>query len=495
MNTNATESVFSADRVERSQDSTRRHFFGRSALGVGTFALSHLMSQELLAGDTSISVPGTGGVLRQFHHSPRAKRILYLFMSGGPSQIDLFDYKPRLNEDNGAELPESVRRGQRLTGMSGNQATLPLAGSIFKFSQHGQSGAWLSDLLPFTASVADDLCFVKTVFTEAINHDPAITYIQTGAQVAGRPSLGAWLDYGLGSLNENLPAFCVLVTKNKGGQPLYSRLWGSGFLPANHQGVQLRAGSDPVLYLSNPPGVSASSRRKLLDGLNALHQQQYERRLDPLIEQRVRQSEMAFRMQSSVPEVADFSDEPEHIFELYGPDSRTPGTFASNCLLARRLLERDVRCVQLFHRDWDHHGGLPGGIRSECQQVDQPSAAIIKDLKQRGLLEDTLVVWGGEFGRTAYSQGKLTATDYGRDHHPRCFTMWLAGGGVQPGLSYGVTDEYSYNIFEDPVHIHDLNTTILYLLGVDHQRLTYKYQGRHYRLTDVHGELVSGIIS
>lgn len=491
---NAADLQFSTANNERNLW-TRRHFFGRSALGAGTFALSQLIGGELSAADASYSATGSGGVLQRFHHPPRAKRILYLFMSGGPSQLDLFDYKPRLNQDNGTELPDSVRRGQRLTGMSGNQASLPLAGSIFKFSQHGESGAWLSELLPYTAGVADDLCFVKTVFTEAINHDPAITYIQTGAQVAGRPSLGAWLDYGLGSLNDNLPAFCVLVTKNKGGQPLYSRLWGSGFLPANHQGVQLRAGSDPVLYLSNPAGVSVASRRKLLDGINSLHHLQQEQRLDPLIQQRVAQSEMAFRMQASVPEVANFSDEPEHIFELYGPDSRTPGTFASNCLLARRLLERDVRCVQLFHRDWDHHGGLPGGIRSECGQVDQASAAIIKDLKQRGLLEDTLVVWGGEFGRTAYSQGKLTATDYGRDHHPRCFTMWLAGGGVRPGLSYGITDDYSYNIVENPVHIHDLNATILHLLGVDHQRLTYKYQGRHYRLTDVHGELVTDIFS
>lgn len=485
---------------------TRRHFFGRSSLGLGTAALAGLLHSELfgfarttsdgpLADIDSLVNQSKGGQLKQFHHAPRAKRIVYLFMSGGPSQIDLFDYKPRLNQDNGMELPEAVRKGQRLTGMSGNQATLPLAGSRFHFQQHGQSGAWISELLPYTAKVADQLCFVKSVFTEAINHDPAVTFIQTGSQIAGRPSLGAWLDYGLGSTNENLPAFCVLVTKNKGGQPLYSRLWGSGFLPASHQGVQLRAGASPVLYLSDPDGISRQSRRDLLDGINQLHALEHQWRLDPLIEQRVAQSEMAFRMQASIPEVADFNDEPESTFELYGPDSKIPGTFAANCLLARRLLERDVRCVQLFHKDWDHHGGLPNAIRGECKQVDQASAALVQDLAQRGLLEDTLVVWGGEFGRTAYSQGKLTASDYGRDHHPRCFTMWMAGGGIRPGVSYGTTDEYSYNIVENPVHIHDLNATIMYLLGIDHERLTYKYQGRHYRLTDVEGHIVQGILA
>lgn len=473
---------------------TRRHFFGRSALGVSTAALCSLLQAEAFGTGLGMSSTGTGGVLNEFHHPPRAKRIVYLFMSGGPSQIDLFDHKPRLISDTGAELPESVRQGQRLTAMSGHQATLPLAGSIFEFKQHGQSGAWVSELMPHIAGVADQLCFVKSVFTEAINHDPAITYIQTGSQIAGRPSLGAWLDYGLGSTNANLPAFCVLVTKNKGGQPLYSRLWGSGFLPANHQGVQLRADSSPVLYLNNPDGISRASRRAMLDRVNELHSLEFQTRLDPLIEQRVAQSEMAFRMQTSIPEVANLNEEPEHIFKLYGDDSRTPGTFASNCLLARRLLERDVRCVQLFHRDWDHHGGLPGAIRSECKQVDQASAALVQDLAQRGLLDDTLVVWGGEFGRTAYSQGKLTASDYGRDHHPRCFTMWLSGGGIRPGCSYGMTDEYSYNIVENPVHIHDMNATLMHLMGIDHQRLTYKYQGRHYRLTDVHGNVVRELI-
>ncbi len=478
---------------------TRRHFFGRSSLGVGTAALAYIFASELRATDTAPNIadpqPLVGGALPAFHHAPRAKRIVYLFMSGGPSQMEMFDYKPQLNADNGKELPASVRMGQRLTGMSGNQATLPIAGSVFKFDQHGQSGAWVSELLPHTAKVADQLCFIKSVYTEAINHDPAITFIQTGSQIAGRPSLGAWLDYGLGTTNENLPSFCVLVTKNKGGQPLYSRLWGSGFLPANHQGVQFRAGKDPVLYLNNPDGISRNSRRMMLDRINELHELEFAQRLDPAIEARIEQSEMAFRMQASVPEVANFADESERIFELYGADARNPGTFAANCLLARRLLERDVRCVQLFHKGWDQHGGLPGGIKKQCEEVDQACAALVTDLGERGLLDDTLVVWGGEFGRTAYCQGKWTATNYGRDHHPRCFTMWLAGGGVKPGFSYGATDEYSYNIVQDPVHVHDLNATILHLLGVNHERLTFKYQGRRYRLTDVHGEVVTAVLA
>lgn len=430
-----------------------------------------------------------------FHHPPKAKRIVYLFMSGGPSQMDLFDYKPQLNRDHGIELPESVRRGQRLTGMSGNQASLPVAGSKFKFSQHGESGAWISDLLPHTAAIADDLCFVKSVYTEAINHDPAITFMQTGSQIAGRPSLGAWLDYGLGTTNENLPSFCVLVTKDKGGQPLYSRLWGSGFLPAEHQGVQFRAGKEPVLYLNNPAGVTREGRRLLLDRLNELHQLEHAKRLDPVIEGRIAQSEMAFRMQASVPEVADFGDEPEHVLEAYGPDAKKPGTFAANCLLARRLLERDVRCVQLFHKGWDQHGGLPGAITRQCSDVDQPAAALVQDLKERGMLDDTLVVWGGEFGRTAYCQGKLTPDNYGRDHHPRCFTMWMAGGGLKRGMSLGATDEYSYNITQRPVHIHDLNATLLHLMGINHELLTFRYQGRRFRLTDVEGELIEEILA
>ena len=481
------DSTMSRETIERL---TRRHFFGKSSLGVGTFAMSNLLHGEVGFGSENSSAPGLGGILSATHHAAKAKRVVYLFMSGGPSQIDLFDYKPQMNIDNGKELPASVRMGQRLTGMSGNQATLPIAGSIFKFAQHGESGAWMSDLLPHTAKIADDLCIIKSLHTEAINHDPAITFIQTGSQIAGRPSLGAWLDYGLGSINQDLPSFCVLVTKDKGGQPLYSRLWGSGFLPANHQGVQFRAGKDPVLYLNNPPGITRESRRTLLNGLNELHQLEYEQRLDPAIESRIAQSEMAFRMQASIPEVANISNEPQSVLDMYGPDVTNPGTFAANCLLARRLLERDVRCVQLFHKGWDQHGGLPGGITRQCRDVDQASAALVQDLKARGLLDDTLVVWGGEFGRTAYSQGKLTAKNYGRDHHPRCFTVWMAGGGVKAGQSIGSTDDYSYNIVDRPVHVHDLNATMLHLLGIDHERLTFKYQGRRYRLTDVHGEIV-----
>lgn len=470
----------------------RRHFFGSTALGAGTFALASVLGKEALADRATAQL---GGALPSYHHAPKAKRIVYLFMSGGPSQMELFDHKPRLNQDHGIELPDSVRRGQRLTGMSGNQASLPIAGSKFKFSRHGQSGTPVSELLPHTSKIVDELCIVKSMYTEAINHDPAITFIQTGSQIAGRPSMGAWLDYGLGTTNENLPSFCVLVTKGKGGQPLYSRLWGSGFLPAEHQGVQFRAGSEPVLYLNNPAGITRSSRREMLDGINELHRIEHEKRLDPAIEGRIAQSEMAFRMQASVPDVADLTMEPKHVLDSYGPDVTTPGTFAANCLLARRLLERDVRCVQLFHKGWDQHGGLPGGISRQCKDVDQPAAALVQDLKNRGMLEDTLVVWGGEFGRTAYCQGNLSPSNYGRDHHPRCFTTWMAGGGVKPGVSIGETDEYSYNIVDKPVHVHDLNATILHLLGIDHERLTFRYQGRRFRLTDVEGELVHEAIA
>jgi hypothetical protein len=479
---------------------TRRHFFGRAGAGIifgragagiGSMALANLLMRNGVAEEAA----APRGVLAAFHHPPKAKRVISLFMSGGPSQMDLFDYKPELNTRNGEELPASVRMGQRLTGMSANQATLPLAGSAFKFRQHGQSGAWLSELLPHTAAIADDLCFIKSVFTEAINHDPAATFFQTGSQIAGRPSMGAWVSYGLGAMNENLPTFCVLVTKNKGGQPLYARLWGSGFLPSTEEGVQFRPGKDAVLYLANPAGVSAASRRKMLDKLAELHQHEHDKTLDPAIESRIAQYEMAFRMQSSVPEVTDISDEPEHILKMYGDDVRDPGTFAANCLLARRLAERDVRFIQLYHKDWDHHGDLPGAIRGECKQTDQACAALVADLKQRGLLEDTLVLWGGEFGRTSYSQGKLAAGDYGRDHHPRCFTMWAAGGGIQPGLTFGATDVFGYNIAENPVHVHDIQATLLHLLGVDHEKLTYKHQGRWYRLTDVHGRVVRDVLA
>ncbi|MDZ4657791.1 MAG: DUF1501 domain-containing protein [Bythopirellula sp.] len=473
---------------------TRRHFFARSSVGIGSAVLAHMLGSEA-AGGASTAGSQVGGVLQNLHFPAKAKRVIYLFMSGGPSQMEMFDYKPLLNQKNGEELPDSVRQGQRLTGMSGNQATLPLAGSIFKFNQHGQNGTWVSELLPHTAKVVDDLCLIRSMYTEAINHDPATTFFQTGSQIAGRPSIGAWLSYGLGSANENLPGFCVLVSRGAGGQPLYSRLWGSGFLPSVHQGVQFRAGQDPVLYLNNPPGITAASRRNMLDRLRELHQIQVEQTLDPAITARIAQYEMAFRMQSSVPEVTDMSQEPEHIFDLYGPDSRTPGTFAANCLLARKLAERDVRFIQLFHRGWDQHDNLPSGLADQCLATDQACAALITDLKQRGMLEDTLVVWGGEFGRTSYSQGELTATNYGRDHHPRCFTMWLAGAGVRPGLVHGETDPFGYNIVKNPVHVHDLQATMLHLLGIDHERLTYKFQGRRYRLTDVHGQVVNEILS
>ena len=466
----------------------RRQFFSRASTGIGGIALAQMLAENTAAAE------GSGGILESTHFPAKAKRVIYLFMSGGPSQLDLYDYKPVLNEQNGQDLPDSVRRGQRLTGMSANQATLPLAGSAFKFKQHGESGAWLSELLPHTAGVADDICFIKSMHTEAINHDPAITFFQTGSQIAGRPSMGAWLSYGLGTANKNLPNFCVLVTKDKGGQPLYARLWGNGFLESVHQGVQFRAGADPVLYLNNPPGISATGRRKMLDRLSELHQLQFEKTLDPAVNARIAQYEMAYRMQTSVPEVTDVSDEPEHIFEMYGPDAKNPGSFAANCLLARRLAERNVRFIQLYHQGWDQHGGLPKGIKSQCQQTDQACAALIRDLKQRGMLDDTLVLWGGEFGRTNYSQGKLTATNYGRDHHPRCFTAWAAGGGIKAGTSYGTTDDYGYNIAENGVHVHDFQATIMHLLGIDHLRLTYKHQGRRYRLTDVHGEVVRELL-
>ncbi len=477
---------------------TRRDFFGRFALGLGGVALAQLLNAParaaaaVAAGRAASPYQGLPGFP---NFAPRAKRIIYLFMSGGPSQMDLFDYKPKLNELNGQELPASVRMGQRLTTMSANQSSLPLAGSIFKFARYGRCGAWVSELLPHTAKVVDDLCFIKSLHTEAINHDPAITFFQTGSQLAGRPSMGAWLSYGLGSMNENLPAFVVLISRNAtSDQPLYARLWGNGFLPSLHQGVQFRGSRDPVLYLNNPAGVTGQSRRKLLDRLAELHELQFHSLGDPEIQSRVAQYEMAYRMQTSVPDVMDVSKEPESVFELYGPDAKKPGTFAANCILARRLAERNVRFIQLYHQGWDHHGGLPNGIRNECKKTDQPCAALITDLKARGLLDDTIVVWGGEFGRTAYSQGKLTATDYGRDHHPRCFTMWMAGGGFKPGFSFGETDEFSYNAVIDPVHVHDFQATILHQLGIDHEQLIFKHQGRRYRLTDVHGQVVKDIL-
>jgi hypothetical protein len=468
----------------------RRAFLNRFGLGLGGIALESLLNPFRASGN-----PSVGGVLGMPHFAPKAKRVIFLFMAGGPSQLETFDYKPLLNERNGQELPDSVRMGQRLTGMSGNQARLPMAGSLFKFAQHGKNGAWVSELLPHTARVVDELCIVRSMFTEAINHDPAITFMQTGSQLSGRPSMGAWLNYGLGSDNENLPAFVVLITPGKVDQPLYSRLWGSGFLPTRHQGVQFRSGKDPVLYLNNPDGITNESRRLQLDRLRELHEVDSQRLGDSEINARVAQYEMAFRMQTSVPEIVDMKDEPEHIYELYGTDSKKPGTFARNCLLARRLAERGVKFIQLYHQGWDQHGNLPGGIRTQCKETDQPSAALIQDLKQRGLLDDTLVIWGGEFGRTNYSQGKLTATDYGRDHHPRCFTVWMAGGGTKPGVIHGETDELGYNVAKDGVHVHDFHATMLHLLGIDHEQLNYKFQGRRFRLTDVHGKVVKAILA
>lgn len=471
----------------------RRDFFGRFGLGLGGAALFGLLNDRAL-GATAASNPFQG-VMDAPHFAPRAKRIIYLFMSGGPSQMDLFDHKPKLNEMQGQDLPASVRMGQRLTGMSANQATLPIAGSPFQFAQHGQSGAWISDLLPWTAKVADELCFVKSLHTEAINHDPAITFFQTGSQIAGRPSMGAWLSYGLGSANENLPAFVVLISKDRIDQPLYARLWGNGFLPSLHQGVQFRSGKEPVLFLQNPNGIARDGRRQMLDRLAELHAQQFADLGDPEINTRVAQYEMAYRMQASVPDTLDVSHEPDGVKDLYGPEAKNPGSFAANCLLARRMAERNVRFIQLYHPGWDHHGGLPNGIRRQCKDVDQACYGLLTDLKQRGLLDETLVVWGGEFGRTNYCQGKLTKDDFGRDHHPRCFTAWLAGGGVKPGITYGATDEFGYNVAENPVHVHDFQATILRLLGIDHERLTFKFQGRYFRLTDVHGQVVKSLLA
>jgi len=482
---------------------TRRHFFAKTAGGLGAIALSSLLPRAA-AGST------LGGLAGFPNFAPKAKRVIYLFQAGAPSQIELFDHKPLLNKLQGEQLPESVRDGQRLTGMTSQQSSIPLAGSIFPFQQAGQSGAWLSSLLPHTATIADELCIVRSMYTEAINHDPAVTFFQTGSQIAGRPSFGSWIHYGLGSVNQNLPAFIVLVTPHKSDQPLYARLWGSGFLDARYQGIQFRSGKEPILYMSDPDGPCGSGRRALLDRLNALNRLQFEKELDPEIESRIAQYEMAYRMQTSVPDVTDFSKEPDSTYELYGPDSRKPGTYAANCLLARRLAERDVRFIQLYHQGWDQHGDLPSGIAVQARETDQASAALVKDLKQRGMLEDTLVIWGGEFGRTCYSQGKLTKDNYGRDHHPRCFSIWMAGGGVKPGMTYGRTDDYSYSIVDadgqvlhpekgrqtpGAVHVHDLQATLLHLMGIDHQRLNYLYQGRHFRLTDVHGFVVKELLA
>ncbi len=481
---------------------TRRQLFGRTSTGIGVAALASLLRPALFGAavdpnDRPIN-PKTGGLADLPHFAPKAKRVIFLHQSGAPSQIDLFDHKPMLKRFHGQELPDSIRRGQRITGMTSGQDSLPVASSLFEFKQHGETGTWLSELLSHHGKIVDDIALIKTVHTDAINHDPAITFIQSGSQQPGRPSMGAWLSYGLGSENQDLPAYVVLVSQKSSlncAQPLFSRLWGPGFLPSRYQGVRFRSSGDPVLYVSDPPGVSKKTRRRMLDSLAQLNRMKSDEVGDPEIDTRIAQYEMAYRMQTSVPDLMDLSDEPDHIFDLYGADSRKPGTYAANCLLARRLAERDVRFIQLYHRGWDQHNDLPRDIALQCKSTDQPSAALVLDLKQRGLLKDTLVVWGGEFGRTVYCQGELTATNYGRDHHPRCFTMWMAGAGIKPGISFGETDDYCYNIVKDPVHIHDLQTTILHVLGIDHKKLTFKYQGRHFRLTDVHGNLVKPVLA
>jgi hypothetical protein len=469
---------------------SRRTFLRNSGGGIGLAALGGLLG---------VGAQGAATRLPGFpHHPPRAKRIIYLFQSGAPSQMDLFDPKPEMQAQRGKDLPESIRKGQRLTTMTSGQKNFPIAPSLFKFAQHGQSGAWFSEVMPHMAGMADEWCVVRSMHTEAINHDPAITFMQTGSQLAGRPSIGAWMAYGLGSENADLPSYVVLTsfgTGRRDDQPLYDRLWSAGFLPAKYQGVKFRNKGEPVLYLGNPPGMDREMRRDSLDELAELNRHRHAAVGDPEIQTRIAQYELAFRMQTSVPDLTDISKERESVLESYGPEVRTPGTYASNCLLARRLAERDVRFIQLFHMGWDHHGGLPPAVRGQCKDTDQPTAALIRDLKQRGLLDETLIVWGGEFGRTIYSQGAITETSYGRDHHPRCFTVLMAGAGVKKGMTYGATDDFCYNITENPVHVHDLNATIMQLMGVDHTRLTYRYQGRDFRLTDIHGNVVKDIVA
>lgn len=470
----------------------RRNFLNRTAMGLGALALQQLLSP----------FGATAGTLEEQLQAalpriaPKAKKVIYLFMAGGPSQFETFDYKPKLQQLYGSQLPDSVRKGQRLTGMSANQSALPVVPSAYKFNQHGESRTWVSELLPYTAQVVDELCVIKSMYTEQINHDPAITFFQTGHQLPGRPSIGSWISYGLGSENKNLPAFIVLVSKNASkDQPLYARLWGNGFLPSEHQGVQFRSGKDPVLFLKDPEGYDGADRQEMLAYLRQLNELQNEPWSDPEVGARIAQYEMAFRMQTSVPDIMDVSKEPDEVFDLYGPDSKDSGTYAANCLLARKLLEKDVRFVQLYHQGWDHHGSLPKGMEYQCKQIDRPTAALIKDLKRRGMLDDTLVIWGGEFGRTVYSQGKISPESYGRDHHPRCFTMWMAGAGVKKGFTFGATDDFSYNIVKDPMHVHDFQATLLHLMGIDHEQLTFKFQGRRFRLTDVHGHVVKSILT
>ena len=474
---------------------TRREFLRTTSKGLGALAMGSLLFPSSGSGQQLRTELPEGGVLSQLHHIPKAKRVIYLFQSGGPSQIELFDYKPELNRRWGEEIPDSVRGNQRITGMLAAQSSFPLVGSVYDFYQHPKTGGYFSSLIPNIANIAEDICVVNSMYTEAINHEPAIVFMQTGSQQTGRPSMGAWMSYGLGSPNENLPAFIVLLSKGKSDtQNLNMQAWSNGFLPSHHQGVQFRSGYDPVLFLSNPAGIDRESRRRELDYLQQLEAEQKSVWGDPEFDSKLSQYEMAYRMQTSVPEVTDLSDEPDYIFDLYGPEARIPGTYAANCLLARRLAERDVRFIQLYHLGWDQHGNLPKDIKRMARSSDQASAALVTDLKQRGLLDDTIVVWGGEFGRTSFSQGRLRKDNYGRDHHPRCFSMWMAGGGFKPGTVYGKTDDFSYNLAQDGVHIHDFQATLLHLLGVDHERLTFKHQGRRYRLTDVHGHVVKDIL-
>lgn len=471
---------------------SRRDFLTRSSLGLGALALGNLLHPFSAWGKPT--APGAD-LIGSSHFPPRAKRVIYLFQSGGPSQLELFDYKPALAQWHGKEIPDSIRATQRNSGMVASQSTFPLVQSIYAFKQYGQAGHWMSEILPYTAGIADELCIIQSLYTEAINHEPAVMFMQTGSQQSGRPAIGSWLSYGLGSENENLPNFVVMISKGGGAQPLNSNNWSNGFLQSHHQGVQFRSGKEPVLFLNNPYGVHPDGRRRALDLIGDLNEQQEAHWGDPEIRSKISQYEMAFRMQTSVPEAVDLSDEPDYIYDMYGEEARIPGTYAANCLLARRLAERDVRFIQLYHMGWDQHGGLPRGIQRQCRDTDQASAALIKDLKQRGMLDDTLVIWGGEFGRTSFSQGQLSPDNYGRDHHPGCFTMWMAGGGIKPGFRYGLTDELGYNVVQDGVHVHDFQATLMHLMGIDHERLTYKYQGRRFRLTDVHGNVVTDILA
>ncbi|WP_296698387.1 DUF1501 domain-containing protein [Algoriphagus sp.] len=478
---------------EQGLNLNRRKFLSKLSLGVGSAALGSLLIPDLFKGGS----PDEEAIMSALpHFAPKAKRVIYLFQNGAPSQLESFDYKPLLNKNIGQELPDSIRGGQRLTGMTAGQTSFPLVGSYFKFNQYGESRAWISEIFPHTAGVVDDICIIKSMHTEAINHDPALTFFQTGAQVGNRPSMGSWLSYGLGSENSNLPAFCVLLSRGKGnGQGVYSKLWSNGFLEATHQGVQFSNSEDPVLYLKDPKSMSRDERRKMLDQISAMNDLSYKEFNDPEISAKIQQYEMAYRMQTAVPEMTDVSKEPDSIIKMYGPDCLIPGTYAANCLLARKLSESGVRFVQLYHQGWDQHGNLPSEMALQAKDVDQASAALITDLKQRGMLDETLVIWGGEFGRTNYCQGKILEDNYGRDHHPRAFSIWMAGGGVKSGMVYGETDEFGYNISENPVHVHDFQATVMNLMGIDHERMTYKHLGRRYRLTDVSGHVIKDIIA